>query len=124
VPPAGVVEFYEEEDRCPVREFLDGLELRRRAKLLALITLLEEHGPTLPFPYSSQIRGKLRELRTRFGDEHYRILYFGTSGRRFVLLHAFVKRTEKVPEGDVTLADERMRRYTAKSEKHRRERKQ
>jgi len=60
------VEFYEDESGCPVRQFLDELPAPQRAKLLALIRLLEEPGPTLPFPYSSQIRGKLRELRTRF----------------------------------------------------------
>jgi len=105
------VEFYEDESGCPVRQFLDELPTPKRAKLLALIRLLEEQGPTLPFPYSSQIRGKLRELRTRFGDEHLRMLYFGAPGRTFVLLHAFSKRTEKVPEGELAAAEASMKRY-------------
>lgn len=61
VKPRWGVEFYEDETGCPVRDFLDGLDRFQRPKVLATIKLLEEQGPTLPFPYSSQIRGKLLE---------------------------------------------------------------
>lgn len=115
--PRWLVELYEDEDGCPVREFLEILERGKRAKLLALIRLLEEQGPTLPFPYSSQVRGKLRELRTRYADEHYRVLYFGTSQRRFILLHAFSKRTEKTPERDIAIAQRRMASYSREHDK-------
>ena len=104
------VEFYEDDADYPVRTFLDGLEARRRAKVLAIIKLLEERGPTLPFPYSSQIEGKLRELRTHYGEEQYRVLYYGAVDRVFVLLHAFAKRTKKTPRGEIELANERMKR--------------
>lgn len=67
-----VVTFFEDDEGCPVREFLDALDTRPRAKLVALIGRLKQHGPTLPFPYSSQVEGKLRELRTRFGNDRYR----------------------------------------------------
>jgi phage-related protein len=111
MPAAWNVEFYEADEGCPVRGFLDGLGREQRAKVLALIHLLVEQGPTLPFPYSSQIRGKLRELRTRFGNEHFRVLYFGAPGRVFVLLHALSKRTAKLPAGDIVKAETRMKRY-------------
>lgn len=112
VTPPWTIEFYESgEEGCPVRAFLDSLEKARRAKVLAVITLLGEEGPTLPFQYSSQIRGKLRELRTHYGSEHYRVLYFGAPNRMFVLLHAFVKRSEKTPERDIAIAEARMGRH-------------
>jgi hypothetical protein len=58
------VKFYvDEKGNAPVQEFLDGLDKKRRAKVLALIALLAEQGAALHFPYSSQVRGKLRELR-------------------------------------------------------------
>lgn len=94
-----------------MRTFLDGLDKQRRAKLLAAIALLGEQGPSLPFPYSSQVRGKLRELRAHFGNEHYRVLYFGAPGRVFVLLHAFEKRSERIPEQDITIAEALMAKY-------------
>ncbi len=90
------VEFYESADgRCPVQEFLDGLEGPARAKAVALIRLLAEQGPTLPFPYASQVRGKLRELRTQYGKENLRVLYFGAAAREWVLVHAFSTRAAR-----------------------------
>lgn len=119
--PRWDVEFYEGETGCPVRDFLDGLERHQRAKVLAVIRLLEEQGPTLPFPYSSQIRGKLRELRTRSGDNRYRVLYFGNPKRIFILLHGFSKRTDKTPPGDIAIAEARMKRYLQQHEEDQRE---
>lgn len=70
------VGFYEDADgKAPVEEFLDSLAAKQRNKLVALIEKLAEYGVDLPFPYSSQVRGKLRELRTRLGKTRLRILY-------------------------------------------------
>lgn len=106
------IEFYERDDGgCPVEEFLNGLDRPPRAKVLALIQLLAEQGPVLPFPYSSQARGRIRELRTQYGRENLRVLYFGAAAREWVLLHGFTKRTPKTPERDIRLAETRMTEY-------------
>jgi len=116
-PPPWDIEFYEsDDDGCPVQDFLDGLDKPRRAKVVALIEHLREQGPTLPFPYSSQVRGKIRELRTQYGKERYRVMYFGGPKRTFVLLHALKKSTKKLPEGDIKIAEERMKRYLEENE--------
>ena len=65
----------------------------------------------MSFPYSSRVRGKIRELRTQYGKDRYRVLYFGAPGRMFVLLHALEKSTEKIPEGDIRIAEARMKKY-------------
>ena len=114
------VEFYEsDEEGCPVQAFLDALDKKPRAKVLAMIRLLEEQGPMLPFPYSSQIRGKIRELRAHYGNEQYRVLYFGAPRRAFVLLHAFRKHTERVLARDSRTAHARMEQYLRQLEKER-----
>jgi phage-related protein len=106
------VEFYERDNGgCPVEDFLNGLDKAPRAKVLALIQLLAEQGPNLPFPYSSQVRGKIRELRTRYGRERLRVLYFGASTREWVLLHGFIKQSQKTPEQDIGIAEARMTEY-------------
>ena len=106
------IEFYEREGAgCPVRDFLNELDKPARAKVLALIRLLAEQGPALPFPYSSHVRGKIRELRTQHGRENLRVLYFGSSARAWVLLHGFIKRTRQTPVRDVTIAEARMTAY-------------
>jgi hypothetical protein len=114
------VEFYEGPDgSAPVETFLDGLPKQQRAKTLALIKLLEEQGTGLPFPYSSQVRGRLRELRTRFGKTRLRILYFADSRRIFMLLHRVIKSTEKLPESDIQKAEERIAVHALRLERRR-----
>jgi len=95
----------------PVDEFIEGLPAKRAAKIDDLI---EEHlngqapdAPPPEFPISSQIEGELRELRIRFGNTRYRILY-QRSGNLIVLLHAFEKNTGAVPASEKSLAKRRM----------------
>jgi len=100
--------FVDERGSAPVEEFLAGLPLSHRAKLIALVKMLEQEGPNLPFPYSSQVRRKLRELRTQQGKDRLRILYFGDANRVFILLHGIVKRSAELPEEDIRIAEQRM----------------
>lgn len=95
----------------PVNEFIEALPAKHAAKVDAFI---EEHlngrPPTEPppeYPISSQIDGELRELRVRFANTRYRILY-QRSDNLFVLLHAIEKDTGAVPDGDVEFAKRRM----------------
>jgi len=107
------VEFYQTDDgKVPVESFLNSLPKPQRAKAVALIKLLEEQGPSLPFPYSSQVRGRLRELRTQLGKTRLRLLYFADAHRTFVLLHGFVKTSGKLPESEILTAERRMAAHT------------
>ena len=93
---------------APVEVFLNGLPKKHRAKLLGLIAKLKEHGPTLPFPYSSQVDGRVRELRTRFGKTRLRILYFGDANQEFILLHGVIKGSDKLEKSDIEAAKNNM----------------
>lgn len=103
------VDFYQETDgSAPVEEFLESLSVNSRAKALAVIRTLEQEGPNLPFPYSSQVRGRLRELRTQYGKTRIRIIYFGDPRRVFILLHGIMKTTASLQEADIRTAEQRM----------------
>ena len=102
-------DFFEDSaGSVPVEDFLKALPIGHRAKAVAIVKLLESQGPTLPFPYSSQVKGKLRELRTQQGKDKLRILYFADSRRSFILLHAVLKKSDKLDVGDIRVAEERM----------------
>lgn len=95
----------------PVNDFIDALPHKRAAKIDDFI---EEHlnekppgAPPPDFPTSSQIEGELRELRIRFANTRYRILY-QRSDNLIVLLHGFEKNTGAVPSADKKLAKRRM----------------
>lgn len=111
---AWTVDFYEEDGSVPLEGFLEGLPKKHRAKAIAIIRLLEEQGMNLRFPYSSQVRGKIRELRTQQAKDKIRILYFGDSRRWFILVHGIIKRVDKLSDKDIELAEQRMRKHEKK----------
>lgn len=95
----------------PADEFIEALPAKRAAKIDDCI---EEHlngqkpdAPPPEFPISSQIEGELRELRIRFANTRYRILY-QRSENLMVLLHAFEKNTGAVRASEKALAKRRM----------------
>jgi phage-related protein len=108
--------FYRDEKGVdPVYEFIAGLPMKRRAKIIEFIDeFLNDRAPDAPppeFPVSSQIDGQLRELRVRFGGTRYRLLY-QRSDNLVVLLHGFEKQTGAAPQADIDIARRRMADFT------------
>lgn len=103
------IDFYAEDDgSLPVKVWLDGLPEAVRGKVIARVDLLKIGGPTLDYPYTSQIEGKLRELRLRMGKTRFRILYFFDEQRTAILLHGFTKNTAAVELADKRIGSSRM----------------
>lgn len=114
-------EFYKDDkNNKPVKDFLLILNKKARGKVLQYIQLLSEVGPTLPFPYSSQVRGKMRELRPSFGKTSYRIMYYQDINQVFILLHGFIKTTKKIPKNEIDIAKLRMKDDQQRKKKKRR----
>jgi len=107
----------------PVNRFIEALPPKRAAKIDDYV---EEHlngkppdAPPPEYPITSQIEGGLRELRVRFANTRYRILY-QRSGNLIVLLHALEKATEAVPDADIELAGVRMADFRRRMDVERR----
>lgn len=90
--------------KAPVREYLDRLPVKERAKILKYIEFLHEHKGILDEPYTKHIRDKVRELRVDFGRNRHRIFFFIFVGKNIILLHAFLKKTAKTPEAEINKA--------------------
>lgn len=100
----------------PVLEFVKDLDSKRRVVLqnqIDRLNLLSDAMPHLPFPYSSQVEGELRELRCHMGSEHYRVLY-RRSERLIVLLHAFLKTSGQLPPSEIKVAKDRWEDFKAR----------
>lgn len=69
------------------------------------LSLLEKFGRLLPPPDSKKISKGLFELRV-VGRVQVRLLY-GFVGDMAVVVHAFVKKTQKIPRKDLELAHKR-----------------
>ena len=99
------VEFYTLPDgKKPVKEFLDGLEPKMRAKALSGLSVLEEYGNALREPYSKPIGDGLFELRIKFASDITRIFYFFIVGNKIILTNGFVKKTAKTPPSEIKRA--------------------
>jgi phage-related protein len=112
------VEYYQKENgEIPVLEFLLSLNPKMRAKAYSEIELLQKHGTFLREPYVKSIKGDkfkgLFELRIKFGTDITRIFYFTFRNNMFVLLHGFIKKSDKTPEREL----ERAKRYKEDYEK-------
>ena len=71
--------------------------------------LLMEHGPNLRLPHSRAFGEGLFELRPRGKSGIGRALYCFLMGRRAVILHAFVKKSQQTPDRELKLARKRMK---------------
>ena len=79
------VEFTDEFEK-----WWDSLDEDEQESVATVEGLLEEKGPTLPFPYSSDIKGSrhghMRELRIQHKGKPYRVLYAFDPRRTAILL--------------------------------------
>lgn len=82
-----------------------------REKLYKFIAVLEEKGPGMPYEYAEKLtHSELWELKIPFRKNEYRIFYFYDL-RRIVLVHGFLKKTNKTPQAELDLADKRRNEY-------------
>ena len=89
-----------------VLEYIDKLDIKSKAKVLKYIEFLREHEGYLDEPYSKHITGKIRELRVDFARNRHRIFYFAFMGKKIILLHVFLKKTNKTPLSEIKRAVE------------------
>lgn len=85
-----------------------------QAEFARIFDLLKEHGISVGMPHIRSITdSKLFEIRVRQNKNIYRIFYFAYTGRRFILLHGFQKKTQKTPKTELEIATVRMKEFLA-----------
>ena len=104
------LEFYEDRRGVvEIADFLDELQEKaktskdariNRRKILAYMAALQEYGTRLGEPFVKQIEDDLWELRPL----RNRIFFFYWRENTFVLLHHFVKKTQKTPKKEIAKA--------------------
>ncbi len=99
-------------DHCPVEEFLDALSAKQAQKVTWVLKLIKEldRVPTQYFkklPHTEDIW----EVRIQFGGDIFRLLGFLGGSNTVILNHGFTKKTQKTPQQDIALAENRKREY-------------
>lgn len=112
-----IIFFATDSGNQPVKEFLDELDVKIRNKILDNIKHLQNHGIFLREPYSKPLGDGISELRTRWGKDITRVLYFFFAGKRIVLTHGFIKKTQKTPVREIERAKKYRVIYCEREEK-------
>jgi len=88
-----------------VQAEIDALPSDMQAKFLQIAGMIREFGlANVGQPHVKHVRGKLWEMRLKGRDGISRALYVTAIGRRVVVVRAFVKKTQEIPEGEISLA--------------------
>lgn len=87
-----------------------------RAKVLRTVSLLGDSGPTLREPYSKPLDDGIFEIRTKFGSDITRVLYFFVVGKKVILTNGFIKKLQKTLQAEIELAKKYRAEYLSRKE--------
>jgi len=79
------------------------------ARFLRYAERIELYGPDLGMPHTRAMGGGLFELRLKAAEGIARVFYCTLVGRRIVMLHQFIKKSEKTPRKELEIARKRMK---------------
>lgn len=97
------IDFFNENVEQETLEFPDKI----LAKLLHIFGMIEEYGPNLGKPYTDAFGDGLFEVRAKGQEGIGRSLFCYAKGRKIIILHSFIKKTQKTPKRDIDIALER-----------------
>ena len=106
------VEYYEKEDgTLPAEEFILSLDAKMQAKMFRELELLETFGNELREPHSKPLGDGIYEIRAKVASDITRVLYFFVVNKKIILTNGFVKKTQKTPDSEITLAKKYRKDY-------------
>jgi phage-related protein len=95
------VEFLNEE----VREALDDFPPDIRASFQRIVELIQSHGlERVREPYVKHLEGPLWEMRMKGKSGIARAVYVTAVGKRIIIVHVFVKKTQTTPRREIITA--------------------
>ena len=95
------VGFLDEETKAA----LDALPIDIRASFQRIVELIQAHGlERIREPYLKHLEGPLWEMRLKGKSGIARAVYVTATGMRIVVVHIFVKKTQKTPKKEIAKA--------------------
>ncbi len=109
------IHFYKNKNgKEPVKEYISELAGRKDKdsriklnKIMDYVKILSEYGTRAGEPYIKHLDGDIWELRPL----RDRILFAAWNGSGFVLLHVFLKQTQKTPSREIERAKRNLTDY-------------
>ncbi len=92
-----------------VKADIDALPITLKSRYIVLTRRMIEVGANLGEPHTEAFGGGLFELRLKGVEGIARVFYCTMVGRRIVMLHSFVKKSQKTPPNERRLAIARLK---------------
>ncbi len=92
-----------------VQAWVDDLPDTLAARYIVLTRRMIALGPDLGEPHTKAFGGGLFELRLKGAEGIARVFYCTLVGRRIVMLHGFIKKSERTPLRERRTAETRMK---------------
>ncbi len=99
------VTFFSERVEQQTQKFPAGI----LAHLLHILELVEEFGPDLGKPHTAPMGKGLFEIRAKGKEGIARSLFCTKKGKEIIILHSFVKKTQRTPSKELDIARKRMK---------------
>lgn len=93
----------------PVQAEILALPAGLLARYLRYSDRMENYGPDLGMPHTRAMGEGLFELRLKAGEGIARVLYCTVIGKKIMILHQFIKKSDKTPPKELSLARRRMK---------------
>ena len=104
-----IIFYKDEKGYSPVHEHLNLLPKKQQEKAVAYMDRLAQVGFGLRRPTADSLGGRLGLYELR--PDRNRILYFFHRRTQAILLHAFLKRTDDIPQREIEIALKRRMDY-------------
>lgn len=93
----------------PPKSFIDSLSNKQKAKIFRIFSNIENYGLSSIQPHIKKIIGTpLWEIRI-LGEDNIRIIYITKLKIEIIVLHAFIKKTQKTPLKEINIALDRFK---------------
>jgi len=95
----------------PVKEFIESLENKQKAKIFRIFQYIEVYGLSSILPHVKKLSGgDLWEIRI-LGQDNIRVLYVSFGIQSILVLHGFVKKTQKTSSREIIIALKRLNQH-------------
>lgn len=94
------INFYDEKVKFETHSFPKKI----LAKVLHILDMMEDLGSNLGKPHTDSLGDGLFEVRAKGEEGIGRSFFCYAKGKRIVILHSFIKKTQKTPKKEINIA--------------------
>jgi phage-related protein len=111
-PKWEVVLYSSKDGRDSVLQEIDDFGENDSIKVFKIVELLKKYGHSVLDTHIKHIDEKIWEIKI----DRYRVLYFLYENQHYILIRAFMKKTQRTPKREIEIAEKRYADYISRAE--------